>query len=58
MIRTEDYHEISDFLFEMAMKITRVTVSALKKQLEATAADSNQLEATNELLRGIYDNLD
>lgn len=58
VIRTEDYHEISDFLFEMAMKITRVTVSAMKKQLEATAADSNQLEAPNELLRGIYDNLD
>ena len=59
VISTEDYQEMSDFLFEMAMKITRVTVSALRKKLEsATAVGSHQIDATMELLRGLHDDLD
>ena len=59
VINTKDYYEMSDFLFEMAMKITRVTVSALRKKLEsATAVGSHQIDATMELLRGLHDDLD
>ena len=59
VISTENYHEMSDFLFEIARKITQVTARALRKQLESTASvDSHQLDATRELLQGLYDNLD
>jgi hypothetical protein len=59
VISTEDYHEMGDFLFEMSMKITRVTVSALRKHLQfATDVRDLQNHATSALLKGIYDDLD
>ena len=59
VISTEDYHEMSEFLFEMAMKIARSTVSALKERLESDAiANSFQLEAIRELLQGLYDSIE
>ncbi len=59
IIRTEDYHVIDDFLFEMAMKITRITVGELKKHLDTSPrVEKFQLDATDELLRGIYDSLE
>ena len=59
-IDTNEYEEISDFLFEMAMKITRETVKAIKKKAEYKSLPSNseKLNAIEELLRGVYDFLD
>lgn len=59
-IDTKEYYVISDFLFEMALKITQTTVKALKnrdeyKLLEIT---DSRIDAVNELLRGIYDMLE
>jgi hypothetical protein len=59
VVSTEDYHGMSDFLFDMAMKITRVTVCALRKELDL--AESNQgypIEAVQQLLTGLYDSLE
>lgn len=59
VISTEDYHEVSEFLFEMAMKLARSTVSALKERLDSAAdASSYQLEVIKELLQGLYDSLE
>ena len=58
-ISTEECHGMSDFLFEMALKITRVTVDALRKQLESSGiVRSHQLDLAKELLRGLYDDLE
>lgn len=59
-INTDDYHEISDFLFEMAIKITRETVRAVKRNSEfrSLSHDSGKINAVEELLRGIYDSID
>jgi hypothetical protein len=56
VVTTEEYRGMSDYLFEMAMKIARVTTSALKEQMEsAGAVEGHQLAATRELLLGLYD---
>jgi hypothetical protein len=59
-IDTDEFGEISEFLFEMAKKITRVSVDAFKKH-----ADFNLIEKNNEkvvvvyeMLQGIYDTLE
>ena len=58
-IDTEDYHVMGDFLFDMNMKIARVTTAALKSQLEAGPGfTGNQTKAIEQLLSGLYDNLE
>jgi hypothetical protein len=59
-IDTEDYHEISDFLFEMAMKIARATVKALRSVPEymSIAEDDERVLMVEELLRGLHDYLE
>jgi hypothetical protein len=58
-ISTENFEEISDFFFEMAMKIVRTTVPALKKQLDKIAPlKAFHIEATEGLYRGVYDSLE
>lgn len=59
-IDTKNYYEISDFLFEMAIKINRETVTAVKQQPDFTslADDDERVKAVTELLKGIYDNID
>jgi hypothetical protein len=59
IISTEDFGKISDFLFEMAMKIVRTTVPALKKQLDKIAPlKAFHIEAIEGLYRGVYDSLE
>lgn len=59
-IDTEDYQEISDFLFGMAAKITRESVRAVKRTtgFKSLDPDSEKINAVEELLRGIYDSID
>jgi hypothetical protein len=57
-ITTEDYEEISDFLFEMAMKIVRITLPALKRQFEQIAPlEEFHIEAIDNLYQGVYDTI-
>ncbi len=59
LVSTEDYHEMSDFLFDMAMKITRVTVGALKRELDIGGSNEGfTIEAFKQLLAGLYDSLE
>lgn len=59
-IDTENYHEISDFLFEMAIKINRETVSAVRRHPDFASLtdDDERVKAVAELLQGIYDTMD
>lgn len=59
-ISTERYHEMGDFLFNMAMKIVRVTISGLRDRLAETqhALEGERLGAMNLLLQGLYDELE
>ena len=58
-ITTEDYHKVGDFLFDMAMKTAKVTVSgALKILDDRGVADTPTVAAANEMLKGLYDNLE
>jgi hypothetical protein len=58
-ITTEAYHEVGDFMFEMAMKTARVTVAGAVKTLSNRGlADEPTFAAANEMLKGLYDNLD
>jgi len=58
-IDTNEYQEISDFLFEMATKITRETVKAVKNHFEfkSLPPDHEKVNAVEELLQGIYDTM-
>jgi hypothetical protein len=56
-IGTEDYHRIGDFLFEMSMKVARVTVKALERLFQANGRP-HHTEAVRELLRGLNDYLE
>lgn len=56
-IDTEQYGEISDFIFEMSMKIAKTTTYALRTML-GTKMKKNQKKAIEELLQGLYDTLD
>jgi hypothetical protein len=59
LIDTEDYHVMSDFLFDINTKITRVTTGALKDQLEKGLGPTViQMKATEHLLSGLYDQLE
>jgi hypothetical protein len=59
LIDTEDYHVISDFLFNMNTKITRVTTRALTDQLEKGPGLTDvNIRAIEQLLSGLYDPLD
>jgi len=58
-IDTNEYHEISDFLFDMAMKITRETVKAVKEHsdFKLLPQEDDKVKAVEELLQGIHDTL-
>jgi hypothetical protein len=58
-IDTDEYHKISDFLFEMAMKITRETVKAVKEhhEFKSLPPGNEKINAVEELLQGIHDTL-
>lgn len=56
-IDTVEYLYISDFLFEMAMKITRASVKAVKAQSDFNILSSERINAIEELLQGLYDTL-
>ncbi len=58
-IDTKEYGEVSDFLFEMAMKFTRESVTAVKKLSEFTSLVEGdvKVKAVEELLQGIWDTL-
>jgi hypothetical protein len=59
-IDTARYHEISNFLFEMAMKITRESVKAIKEHSEfkSMSLQDERIKAVDQLLQGIYDTLE
>lgn len=59
-IDTEDYHEIADFLFQMALKITKTTIKALRNtNLYKQSSRRSEIDKIlNELLQGLYDTLD
>jgi len=59
-IDTAKYHEISDFLFEMAIKIARQTVKAAKNldEFKSLPKDSERRSAVDELLQAIYDTME
>jgi hypothetical protein len=59
-ITTEDYGEVSDFLFEMAMKITRETVKALKSnpEFQSLSLENERAKAIEEMLQGVWDTLE
>lgn len=59
-IDTEDYHGISDFLFNMAAKINRETVDAVRRRPEfkSLAVDDQRVKAVTELLQAIHGNFD
>jgi len=59
-VTTEDYGEISDFLFDMAMKITRQTVKAIKlnSEFQLLSLEDERVKAVEEMLQGIHDTLD
>jgi hypothetical protein len=59
VIETEDYHRMGDFMFDMAMKVTRVTVVGLDRKWKAIGADTiYPIEALQQLLTGVHDLLD
>lgn len=59
-IDTEGYQEISDFLMDMAAKINRETVAALRRQPQycKLAADDERVKAVTELMQAMYGNFD
>ena len=59
-IDTSEYQEISDFLFEMAKKITYETVKAVRQCAEYNflSLDDEKIKAVDQLLQGVYDTLD
>ena len=58
-IDTEECHEICDFLFHMAIKITKETSNALKLRMaKSTGLNETQIKASEELYRAIYDILE
>lgn len=57
-IDTVEYYDVSDFLFEMAMKITRASVKAVRAHSDFKTLSSERINATEELLRGLYDTLE
>ncbi|MCB0518491.1 MAG: hypothetical protein H6577_09935 [Lewinellaceae bacterium] len=59
-IDTAEYEEISDFLFEMAVKITKQSVKTLKSKAEFKSLSQMdvRIKAVEELLKGIYDTLE
>ncbi len=56
IIDTEDCHQITEFLFEMAIKVTRTTTTALRKKIKKKTAIQN--EAIEHLFQALYDTLD
>jgi len=58
LITTEMYHDMSDFLFQMAMKITRATSCSLRRRLRGRKQNSEPLEGIRRLFEGLYDSLD
>ena len=59
LIDTEGCHEISDFLFQMAIKITQVTSNALKEQMKHFAnLHIDNYNAAEKLFSAVYDTLE
>ena len=56
-IDTEGFHEIDTFMFDMAMKVARVTMKAVEQLFELDSRPYNA-EALRELLRGLNDYLE
>lgn len=59
-IDTVEYEKISEFLFEMAMKIARTSVKALRlhQVYQSLSEDDEKVKAVNEMLQAIYDTLE
>lgn len=57
-INTEDFGEISDFLFEMACKINRETIFALRKLAEYKVLTDDERSKAIELMQGIRDSFE
>jgi hypothetical protein len=59
LIDTRGCHEISDFLFQMAIKITQVTSNALQEQMKLFANLSiENYNAAEKLFSAVYDTLE
>ena len=54
VVTTEGFHEIGEFLFEMAIKISRESSHSINRMYNANTFDQYQVTALNELLRGLY----
>ncbi len=59
VIETSDYHKMSEFLFEMAMKVARTTVHRLNRKWKKSSTDAVHFtEALKQLLTGVWDIID
>ena len=59
VIQTEDYHQIGDFMFEMAMKVARATVDGFERRWKGCSPDvAHPTEFLQQLLTGVCDVLD
>lgn len=56
-IDTEDYNTISDFLFEMALKIARQTNEAIRTDPSYKDLGGKKTDAIKQMMQGLYDNL-
>ena len=55
---TKEYHERSDFIFDMAIKVARTSVCAAREITLRSASHNNQIEQYTDLLQGLWDSLE